>query len=70
MTTRESLHRLLDELSDDEVDALARVAREHGIDVAPNMALAGEPAGFIDARQYPLLAAVWDNDDDAIFDDV
>ncbi|MCK6564695.1 MAG: hypothetical protein L6Q80_08100 [Dehalococcoidia bacterium] len=66
MTTRESLHQLLDELTDDEVEALARIAREHGLPPPPG---AGEEAPrCIDARQYPVLAAVWNNDDDAIFD--
>lgn len=27
-----------------------------------------EPVSWLDARDYPVLAAIWDNDDDAIFD--
>lgn len=69
MTTRESLHQLLEELSDDGVEALARIAREHGLPPPP-VTRAGDEARCIDARQYPVLAAVWDNDDDAIFDNL
>jgi hypothetical protein len=69
MTTRESLHQLVDELTDDEVEALARIAREHGL-VPPKRSGPAEEPRFIDARQYPVLAAVWDNDDDAIFDNL
>ncbi len=61
---------MLDELTDDEVEALARIAREHGLPHAAAIQPAGMPAAFIDARQYPILAAVWDNDDDALFDDM
>jgi len=68
VTTRDSLRQLLDQLTDDEVEALARIAREHGLPTTAAIASAGMPAAFIDARQYPILAAVWDNDDDAIFD--
>lgn len=70
MTTRESLHRLLDELSDEEVEALARIARERGLRARLNEAPPTAAARFIDASQYPVLAAVWDNDDDAIFDEL
>jgi len=69
MTTRESMHQLLEELSDDEVEALARMAREHGLP-PPTAVSAGDEPRCIDARQYPMLAAVWDNDDDAIFDNL
>jgi hypothetical protein len=68
MGTRESLHRLLDELSDEEVEALARIARDHGLRVAVDEAPPAAADRFIDASQYQALAAVWDNDDDAIFD--
>jgi hypothetical protein len=68
MTTRESLHQLLEQLSDDEIEALAQIAREHGLPPAHGRTEAGEPPRFIDARQYPVLASVWDNDDDTVFD--
>jgi len=70
MTTREAMHRLLDEMSDEEIEALARTAREQGLADIPDELARQEPARCIDARQYPALAAVWDNDDDAIFDDL
>ncbi|MCO5202060.1 MAG: hypothetical protein M9925_10205 [Chloroflexi bacterium] len=67
MTTRDLLHRLLDRLTDAEIEALARIAREHGLDQPQkNGALA--PDHLVDARQYPVLTAIWDNDHDAIFD--
>jgi len=68
MTTRQSLHQLLDQLSDDEIEALAQIAREHGLPHGPARSGAGEPRPFVDARQYPVLASVWDNDDDTVFD--
>lgn len=70
VTTRDSLHHLLDRLSDTEVEALARIAREQGFDRPQGPNGAHEPRSFIDARQYPVLAAVWDNDDDAVFDEL
>lgn len=69
MTTREPLHHLVDELTDEQVEALARIAREHGLP-APSSQSEDYRPRCIDARQYPVLAAVWDNDDDAIFDDL
>ena len=70
MTTREALHQLLEQLNDDEVDALARIAREHGLPPPLGTSESGERPRFIDARQYPVLASVWDNDDDSIFDNL
>lgn len=70
MTTRDSLHRLLDRLTDAEIEALARIAREHGLDQPREANAALAPDSVVDARQYPALAAIWDNDDDAIFDSV
>ena len=70
MTTRDSLHLLLDRLSDTEIEALARMARDHGLARTTENGSTAEPLGVIDARQYPALTAVWDNDDDAIFDDL
>jgi len=69
MTTRESMHRLLDRLSDDEVEALAVLARERRIGKVLAQAPGG-PRAFIDGREYPSLVSVWDNDDDAIFDEM
>jgi hypothetical protein len=60
VTTKESLHELIDGLTDAE-------AAELWDDLT-----AGTDAevadGVLDARRYPVLAAIWDNDDDAIFD--
>lgn len=68
MTTRESLRFLVEEMDDDQVEALAELARECGLVVIESTAK--EPARWLDARDYPILAAIWDNDDDAIFDDM
>ena len=70
MTTRESLHQLVEQLSDEDVESLARLASEKGLPVGAPMTPSGEAAGWIEARQYPALAATWDNDNDAIFDNV
>lgn len=66
MTTRDSLRLLLDELSDDDVDALARAARQQGLCLDQRCELVA--ASVLDGKQYPVLVALWDNDDDAIFD--
>lgn len=66
MTTRESLRHLVDEIDDEQVETLARLARECGF--AVDESAPSEPVRWIDARDYPVLAAIWDNDDDAIFD--
>ncbi|MCC6960908.1 MAG: hypothetical protein IT301_13770 [Dehalococcoidia bacterium] len=70
MTTRDSLHQLLDHLSDSEIEALARMAREHEFESSQGSAVPAERGGAIEARQYPVLAAIWDNDDDTVFDDL
>jgi hypothetical protein len=69
MTTRESLHRLVDQLSEDEVEALAKLTTE-GRFGRTTTSLAAAPRAFIDCREFPSLAAVWENDDDAIFDEM
>ncbi len=66
MTTRESLHQLVEEIDDQQLEELARLARESGLVV--DESTQKEPVTWIDARDYPILAAIWDNDDDAIFD--
>ena len=66
MTTRESLHHLVEEIDDKQVEELARLARERGFVVDGSKS--EEPVKWIDARDYPILAAIWDNDHDCIFD--
>jgi len=70
MTTREALHRLLEQLSDDEVEILAGLARERKLPGDVSAKSRAELARCIEARQYPVLTAVWDNDDDAVFDNL
>ena len=70
MTTRDSLHLLLDRLTDPEIEALARIAREHGLAQRIDSGENGESHRVIDALRYPVLAAIWDNDNDAIFDEL
>ena len=62
MTRREALHELVEELTDEEVEALLE-RLEGGLNARPLGARA-----VLDARQYPILAEIWDNDEDAIFD--
>ncbi|WP_322795351.1 hypothetical protein [Tepidiforma sp.] len=68
MTTRESLHLLVDELSDDQVEKLARILQELFEIPARARGASGQEPSSVAARKYPALAAAWDNDDDAIFD--
>ncbi len=70
MTTREALRRLLDQLTDAEVEALADIAREHGLAPGFTVGECMNSPEFIDARKHPVLAAIWDNDDDRVFDDM
>jgi hypothetical protein len=61
VTTKESLHELIDGLTDDEAaelwDELTIGADAEAAD------------GVLDGPRYPVLARIWDNDDDAIFDE-
>ncbi len=68
MTIRESLRQLVEEIDEDQLETLARLAREGGfvVEAMPQ----GAPVAWIEGRQYPALASIWDNDDDAIFDDL
>lgn len=62
MTTRESLHELVDQLSEWEAEELWRKLQRE----APHPAR--KDPRVLDVRDYPALEAVWDNADDAIFD--
>ncbi|MEO6399093.1 MAG: hypothetical protein ABIP13_11540 [Tepidiformaceae bacterium] len=66
MTTRESLHQLVEEIDDEQLEELARLARESGLVVDESRRK--QPVTWIDSRDYPVLSAIWDNDDDTIFD--
>jgi len=64
MTTRESLHELVDQLSEPEAEELWRKLRRE----AHRGPKANQPV--LDLRGYPSLEEVWNNDDDSIFDAV
>ena len=64
MTRREALHELVEELTGDEVEALLE-RLEGGPDARP----LGSRA-VLGARPYPVLTQIWDNDEDAIFDEL
>jgi hypothetical protein len=68
MTTREVLRELVERLDDEEVEKLAEIAAAHGLGRAQPEGAPRDPRRFVDARRYPALAAIWNNDDDAIFD--
>lgn len=72
MTTREALHQLVDDLADEEVDALARVALLLLVPREPDERAVESPCDqtCLDARDYPVLAELWDNEQDAIFDEL
>ena len=63
MTGREALHEFVEALTDDGVEALLR--RLEG-ELASG-GLSGV-VSVLEARLYPALAQVWDNEDDAVFD--
>jgi len=68
MTTRETLRILVEEMDDDQVETLAELARECGL--VADGPTEKETVRWIEGRDYPILAAIWDNDDDAIFDNM
>ncbi len=62
MTRRESLQQIVEQLTDEEVDALLATIRSDG-----DFHAADTPS-VVDGRLYPALAHIWDNEEDAIFD--
>lgn len=64
MTGREALHQLLETLTDEEVERLLGQLQ------APLTHPAAVATAILDARHYPALAEIWDNDDDAVFDEL
>lgn len=67
MTLRESLSELVKNLPDDRVE---RLWAELAADAARrDRSGRGREPAWIEASEYPVLAEVWDNDDDAIFDE-
>ena len=68
MTTRESLHALVEALSEEELEVLWANLSASATDQGSPEFQAGPVV--IDARKYPSLVAIWDNDDDAIFDEL
>lgn len=73
MASRELLQELVDDLKDDEVDILLRVARLLLSGDARRPVPAGErgcePA-YIDARHDSVLREIWDNEYDAVYDEL
>jgi len=65
MTTKELLHSLVEPLTDKEAESLYEELRE---ELDCDSTGQKPRRSVIHAREYPVLAAVWDNDDDAIFD--
>lgn len=62
MTTRESLHELVDRLTEREAEDLWRKLRRE----TPEKLKTHQ--SVLDMRAYPALEEVWNNDDDAVFD--
>ena len=55
-------------MDEQEIEVAFDVLRERGL--VPTGGSADTDAVAIDAADYPELAAIWDNDDDAIFDEL
>jgi hypothetical protein len=68
MTARESLHLLVEGLPGDGVGALAAIARDRVRGASGRPDITSHAESVIDARVYPVLAAIWDNAEGAIFD--
>ncbi|HXU23456.1 MAG TPA: hypothetical protein VN697_05445 [Tepidiformaceae bacterium] len=62
MSTREALHEFVEQLTDEQVQALWERLRER----EPDTML--DASRVLDAGHYPVLAKIWDNEDDDIFD--
>jgi hypothetical protein len=67
MTTRQVLREALESMDAEAVEAAYDALKERGL-LPAQPHVKGTNLDVLDAADYPLLAAIWDNDDDAVFD--
>ena len=67
MSSRDAVIDLLGQLTEEQLARLAEFVRSEFPD-ASRPGVEQDHAAVLDMSIHPALAAIWDNDDDAIFD--